>query len=90
MSNQKIKLQCVADYILIAPDKPKGGAFQVADTYIDETGIVQDTGPKCSEEIKKLKGKKVIFNAWACDQKTVQGQKYFFATESANVICASI
>lgn len=86
----KLNLKCAADYILITPDKPKGGAFQVGSTYIDETGTIQDTGPQCSDEIKKLKGKKVIFNAWACDQKTVQGQKYFFAPESANVICASL
>lgn len=89
MKNQN-KLACVSDYILLIPDKPKGGAFDVGNTYINETAIVQDVGPAVSEEIRKLKGKCVIFNAWACDEKTVRGQKYYFATESANAICAII
>lgn len=91
MSKPKpISVKPVSDYILIAPDRPEGGAFSVGDTYLDETGVIVDTGPLVSQAIKMLKGKRVIFNAWACDQKVVQGQKYYFATESANVICASI
>lgn len=86
----KINLKVVSDYILITPDKPKGGTFNVGDTYIDETGTITDIGPKVSDEIKKLKGKRVIFNAWAADQKTVQGQRYYFATESSNAICSTI
>ena len=84
----KNRIKLVSDYILIVPDKPKGGSFDVGDTYIDETGTIKDCGPKVSDEIKKLKGKRVIFNAWACDQKTVKGQRYYFAPESANALCA--
>lgn len=91
MTTKKIiKVTPVSDYILIAPDRPEGGTFSVGDTYLDETGVITDVGSQCSEETKKLKGKRVIFNAWACDQKTVQGQKYYFAPESVNSICATI
>ena len=79
-----------SDYILITPDKPKGGSFQPGDTYIDETGIVEACGPRVSKETKALEGKRVIFNAWACDQKVIQGQRYYFAPESANCICATL
>jgi hypothetical protein len=82
------KLKPQSDYILIVPDKPKGGAFDVGDNYIDETGVIEDCGPNVSNGIQALKGKRIIFNAWACDQKVVQGQKYYFATESANAVCA--
>ncbi len=85
---KQIRLEAVSDYIQIRPDKPKGGDFNVGDTYIDETGIVERVGPACSEWVQKLFDKRVLFNAWACDQKTIQGQKYYFATESANAIVA--
>lgn len=80
----------VSDYILITPDKPKGGAFDAGSTYIDETGVIEAVGDKVSPEIKKLKGKRVIFNAWACDEKKIGNQKYYFAPESANAICATL
>ncbi len=90
MKNKSSKIACFADYILIVPDRPTGGSFDVGDAYIDETGVVEDIGALASDELKSIKGKRVIFNAWACDQKTVNGQKYYFAPESANVICAII
>lgn len=87
---KKKQLKPFSDYILIIPDIPSGGKFSVGDTYIEEQGVVEDVGASCSAELKALKGKRVLFNAWACDQKTVDGQKYYFATESANCICATI
>lgn len=87
--NTKIKLKCVADYILITPDKPKAGGFEVSG-YIDETGIIEDVGPQVSDEMKKLKGKHIVFHAWKCEEKTVQGQKFFLVPESANAVCATI
>lgn len=90
MKNKTIKLECASNYILIRPDRPAGGNFNVGDTYLDETGFIDDVGPLVSDEIGKLKGKRIIFNAWACDQKVIQGKKYYFAPESANVICAVI
>jgi len=86
----KGKIKVVSDYLLIAPDRPEGGSFSVGDTYLDETGTITAVGDRCSEDMQALVGKRVIFNAWACDQKTVGGQKYYFATESANAICAVI
>lgn len=83
-----IKLQCVADYILIAPDKPQAGGFQVTG-YIDETGTIEDVGPLVTDAMKKLKGKHIVFHAWKCEEKTVQGQKFFLVPESANSICAT-
>lgn len=79
-----------SDYILIAPDKPKGGSFDVGTTFIDETGTIVACGPKVSKEIQTLKGKKILFNAWACDQRTVGKERYYFASESANAIVACI
>lgn len=79
-----------SDYILIAPDKPQGGAFDVGSNFIDETGTIVDCGPKVSKETAALKGKRVLFNAWACDQKTIGQERYYFAPESANCICATI
>ena len=88
---KKNNLKVVSDYILIRPDKPKGGDFNVGDTYIDETGIIEDMGLAIDEDIRKqYMGKRVIFNAWACDQKTVGGQKYYFASNSANAIVATL
>lgn len=84
------KIKCFSDYILITPDRPAGGAFDVGDTYIDETGIIEEVGPLVSDEMKLLKGKRVIFQAWACEQKVIQGKKYYFVPESANVVCATI
>lgn len=85
-----MKLKPQSDYILITPDKPKGGAFDAGATYIDETGVIEACGPRVSKDIQALVGKRVIFNAWACDQKMIQGQRYYFAPESANCICAVI
>lgn len=86
----KIKPKPISDYILIEPDKPKGGSFDVGSAYIDETGVIVGVGPKVSDEVRALKGKRVIFNAWPCEEKKVQGQRFYFAPESANVICAVI
>lgn len=83
-----MKIKPHSDYILIVPDKPQGGSFDVGANFIDETGTIQDCGPKVSKETQALKGKRVIFNAWACDQKTVGKDKYYFAPESANCVCA--
>lgn len=80
----------VSDYLLIAPDRPTAGSFTVGDTYLNETGVLVDCGDKVSQETKALKGKKIIFNAWACDVKEIAGEKYYFAPESANCICAVI
>lgn len=89
-NKMKPKLKPFGDYILIRPDIPKGGKFSVGDTYIEEQGIIEDVGEGVSPELKKLKGKHVLFNAWACDQKTLGGEKYYFATESANAVCGII
>lgn len=82
-----LKLKPASDYVLITPDKPKGGSFDAGDTYINETGIVTDVGPLVSEETRKLKGKRVMFNAWACDEKKIGNEKFYFAPESANAVC---
>lgn len=79
----------VKDYVRLKPDEPKAGGFAV-DGYINETATVQSVGPLCSEEYHKLKGKRVIFNAWACDEKNVEGAKLYYAPESANAICEVI
>lgn len=84
----KTKVKPTSDYLLIVPDKPKGGAFDAGATYIDETGTIADVGELVSENGKKLKGKRVIFNAWACDMKSVGGERYYFAPESANAVVA--
>lgn len=87
MKNSKLKLQgTVKDYIRLTPDAPKAGSFEV-EGYINETAIIDAVGPECSAEYKKLKGKRVIFNAWACDEKTLEGKKIYYAPESANAIC---
>lgn len=87
---KQTKLFCVSNYLLICPDKPVGGKFEAGETYIDETGVIEDVGPEVPEYLKTLKGKRVIFNAWACDQKTVDGHRYYFAPADANAICATI
>lgn len=90
MTTKRRKIEACSDYILIRPDKPEGGKFDVGETYIDEHGIVDGVGPCVSDDIRKLIGKKVIFNAWACDMKMVEGIRYYFAPESANCICATL
>lgn len=84
------KIKPVSDYILLAPDKPKGGDFDPGQLFINETATVVDAGPLCSENIQKLIGKHVLFNAWACDEKKIGEDKYYLAPESANAICAVI
>ncbi|MDE2101547.1 MAG: hypothetical protein KGL39_30155 [Patescibacteria group bacterium] len=86
---KKTKHKPVKDYILLEPDKPKAGNFHI-ENIINETATVVAVGPLCSKEYKDLVGKQVIFNAWACDEKTVNGEKFYFAPESANVVCATI
>lgn len=84
----KLKIKPFSDYLIITPDVPTGGTFSVGDTYIEEQGVVEDVGPDCTDAMKALKGKRVLFNAWSCDEKTIGGQKFYFATEQANTICA--
>lgn len=88
MKNKTIK--CFSDYIVIKPNVPTGGTFVVGDTYIDEVGIIESVGDRVSDSVKKLIGKKVIFNSWACDKKRINGIDYYFFPESANIICAII
>lgn len=79
----------VADYIRLRPDVPKAGAFEV-DGYINESAVIEAVGPLVSEGMRKLVGKRVIFNAWACDEKNILGEKLYYAPESANAICELI
>ena len=80
----------LSDYLLIRPHKPEGGAFDVGATYIDEHGVLEAVGPLVTDDLKKLVGKKIIFNAWACDMKMVSNVRYYFAPQSSNCICALI
>ena len=84
----KASIKCFSDYIVIEPNIPTGGTFVVGDTYIDEVGSIKSVGDKVSESVKKLIGKKVIFNSWACDKKKINGVDYYFFPESANMIVA--
>lgn len=84
----KNKLKPIKDYILLTPDVPKGGAFDAGSTYINETATITAVGPLVSDEVKKLVGKRVLFNAWACDEKKIGQEKYYLVPESANAICA--
>lgn len=87
--SKKRKIEPQGDYILLVPDIPKGGTFEVKD-FINESATIEAVGPLVSENVKKLIGKRVIFNSAFCDEKSIDGQKYYFATESANLICATI
>lgn len=82
-----MKIKPYGNYILIEPDRPKGGTFDAGETYINETGTVVDCGGMVSDSLKALKGKKVLFNAWACDEKKLGEVRYYFASEQSNAIC---
>lgn len=88
----KSKITPQSDYILLRPeqlasDKSK---FQVSEgTAIKEIAVVESVGPRV-EHAKHLIGKRVIFNAWSCDEKVIKGERYYFTSESANSICAVI
>lgn len=86
----KPKIKCFADYILLVPDKPKSGTFDVGDRLINETAIVQDCGPLCSDEVRDIIGKRVSFSSWKCEDPTIDGVKYYLVPESSNVIRALI
>lgn len=85
MKNQKLKGP-VGFYIRLRPDAPKAGSFEVSG-IINETATVEAVGSLVSDEVKQLVGKRVIFNAWACDEKTIEGEKLYYALDSANAIC---
>ncbi len=73
---------------MLRPDLAKGGKFIVAEgTAIKEQAIVEAVGPLVKHT---QKGERVLFNAWACDEKIVDGTRYYFTPESANAICATI
>lgn len=83
------KLKPHSDYFLLEPEEPKGGAFKVVEgTNIKEIGRIVAVGPYV--KATELVGKKVVFNAWACDEKNIDGKRYYFVSESANAICATL
>jgi hypothetical protein len=87
---KKNKITLVSDYILIVPEVPKAGTFNIGGAIINEIAIIEAVGELCSDYTKSLVDKRVMFFSWKCEEKVFEGQRYYLVPESGNAICAII
>ena len=78
------------DWILIEPDRPKGGGFDPGESFINQTAVIKEVGPLVSDEIQALVGKRVVYTAWKCEEILVDKVKHYMVPESANALCKRI
>lgn len=86
---RKRKLIPASDYIILQPVDTESGALvlQKGSTVREEATIIA-VGPDVDK--RYAAGMTVIYNAWACDEKEIDGKHYFFAPSGANAIVAII
>lgn len=86
---KKRKLEAAGDYLILQPVSTESGALVLQKgSTVREEAVILEVGPNTSGAYKT--GEIVIFNAWACDEKEIDGSKYFFVPESANAIVAKL